>query len=124
MTRQTNTSESKKFKINVNGGKWLRVCLVWFDRANSNVQNILGLLVTNNDRTKKWIGNKGFIGTGDTYGVFDNNNTVQVVRIEQPEPGDYFIKIFGVQVIEPPQDYALVATGSFGSKLELFPIGN
>lgn len=80
--------------------------------------------MTNNDRTKKWIGNKGFIGTGDTYGVFDNNNTVQVVRIEQPEPGDYFIKIFGVQVIEPPQDYALVATGSFGSKLELFPIGN
>ncbi|HEY7078913.1 MAG TPA: S8 family serine peptidase [Nitrososphaeraceae archaeon] len=117
--RQDNSSEMRKFRIKVNGGKWLRVCLTWFDSPNSNLQNILALMVANEDRSKKWIGNKGFIGTGDPDDVFDNNNNVQIVRVDQPVPGEYSIKIFGRQVIAPPQDYALVVTGSLGSNLVL-----
>jgi hypothetical protein len=117
--RQDKMSESRKFRIKVNGGKWLRVCLTWSDTAYSGtLQNILTLMVTNNDRLKKWIGNKGFIGTGDPDGKFDIHNNVQIVRIDQPEPGNYLIKIFGKQVLEPPQDFALVVTGPLGSKLE------
>jgi serine protease AprX len=99
--QQGDGTESRTFTIKIKK-HWFRVCLVWSDPGYGPIHNQLVLFVTDKNRTRTWpVGN---------HGTIEGVNNVQIIRIQDPEPGIYYIKIFAAQVSEPPQDFALVAT--------------
>lgn len=117
LVKRAAREESRTFEIESGSFSWLRICLTWTDIDDEAVQNHLGLWVLNENKTEKWIGNRGSIGSQDETDFFDNFNNVQVVRIKNPKAGKYLIKVVGLNVPKPPQDFALVVTGSLKSKL-------
>ena len=50
----------------------------------------------------------------------DTDNNVEVVRIENPPIGDYYIQITATNLLQVPQDYALVVAGELSSGLTEF----
>jgi serine protease AprX len=78
------------------------------------LQNNLNLFVQHEPSGKKWIGNANL---PLSLGVPDPDNNVEVIRLENPESGAYLIQISAINLLRPPQDYALVVTGELGSKL-------
>ncbi len=108
------SGQRDRFRMRMRGGKWLRICLTWTDVAARALQNNLNLFVQHEPSGKKWIGNANL---PLSLGVPDPDNNVEVIRLENPEPGDYLIQISATNLLKTPQDYALVVTGELGSKL-------
>jgi serine protease AprX len=96
-----------RFKLGVAGGR-LRLCLAYTDAPGSGLQNNLNLLIQVPGVLRKRFGNenlpRGFNGP-------DPVNNVEVFTIDDAPPGDYLIQIKATNLIKPPQDFALVATG-------------
>ncbi|MCX4967447.1 S8 family serine peptidase [Streptomyces sp. NBC_00654] len=99
----------------------LRVVLAWTDRPGNAVQNNLDLAVTTPDGTIH-AGNEEH--TYNKVPGFDRNavaqltglpldraNTVEAVRIGNPAPGTYSIKVFAQNTPFPAQGYAVCAAG-------------
>lgn len=108
----TQTGQRFRFKVSSSGREFLRLCLVWTDVPGRALQNNLNLLmhyaqtpeiklVGNQDRPRKLQPN-------------DPDNNVEVIRIQNPQPGDYFIQIEAKNLLAP-QDFALVVTGQLTS---------
>ncbi len=47
----------------------------------------------------------------------DPDNNVEVVRLENPQKGNYLIQISATNLLKLPQDFALVVTGELTSSL-------
>jgi serine protease AprX len=101
-------------KVQVGDRLPLRVCLCFTDAPGRAIQNDLTLIVEKPDRSKTF-GNadrpKQFAGS-------DVDNTVEIVRIARPIPGDYLIHIVAGNIIHPPQGFALVVSGDLGPDIE------
>jgi hypothetical protein len=98
----------------------LKITLVWTDPppADPNsiapVVNNLDLEVESPDLTQTFLGNVfDASGVSTTGGAPDDVNNVEMVMINNPDPGEWFVTIKGteVNVGNPGQGYALVTTG-------------
>ncbi|WP_217561000.1 S8 family serine peptidase [Streptomyces sp. GbtcB6] len=115
---------SRTYRLTVPDGHHtddLRVVLAWTDRPGSAVQNNLDLAVTTPDGTIH-VGNEehtynkvpGFdrSAVAQLTGLpLDRANTVEAVRIGDPAPGTYTIKVFAQNTPFPAQGYAVCAAG-------------
>ncbi|MET7302444.1 S8 family serine peptidase [Embleya sp. NPDC005575] len=115
---------SRTYRLTVPDGPHtddLRVVLAWTDRPGSAVQNNLDLAVTTPDCTMH-VGNEehtynkvpGFdrSAVAQLTGLpLDRANTVEAVRVGNPAPGSYTIKVFAQNTPFPAQGYAVCAAG-------------
>jgi hypothetical protein len=108
------TGERCLFAVNVDDGVPLRVCLCWTDPPGRGLQNNLNLFVMHKARQHKWTGNHEL---PRTITSFDRDNNVEIIRIENAEPGEYLIAVQAANIIFSPQDFALVVTGNLSSQL-------
>lgn len=103
------SGDRRRFAFVVNGGPFLRLCLVWTDPPpGPGIQNALALILEGPLTPAKVMGNEDRPRRIDRM---DRDNNVQVVRIENPPPGNYLAVVFARNMIRPPQQYALVVTG-------------
>jgi hypothetical protein len=47
--------------------------------------------------------------------VFDRDNNVEIIRLENAPAGEYLIAVQAANIIFGPQDFALVVTGKLDS---------
>ncbi|HEX5872934.1 MAG TPA: S8 family serine peptidase, partial [Longimicrobium sp.] len=104
---------AQQWDITVRAGTPLRVCLVYTDLPASGLQNRLHLFVSD-DGAGRWVGNQDL--PYNPKRVPDPYNNVQVIRIDDPAPGQYLIKVSATSILQP-QDFALVVTGDFDGSL-------
>ena len=110
------TGERRKFQVDVEAGMPLRLCMAYTDLPGRSLQNDLSVMVQ--DPTgAKIAGNTG--QPEITRSDVDNN--VEVIRVDDPTPGRWLIQVFARNLLRPPQDYALVVTGSLSSALRRAP---
>jgi serine protease AprX len=110
------TGERRRFQVDVEAGMPLRLCMAYTDLPGRSLQNDLSVMVQ--DPTgAKIAGNTGLPEI--TRSDVDNN--VEVIRVDDPTPGRWLIQVFARNLLRPPQDYALVVTGSLSSALRRAP---
>lgn len=111
-----NEGEEKVYNIRVSFGNLpLSITLVWtdypaFPSSNQILINDLNLIVkTPSGKTYK--GN--LIENGELIegGEYDNKNNVERVILNNPEVGDYEIRVFGKAIPMAPQGFSIVITG-------------
>jgi len=104
------TGDRKRFAFQVTGGAFLRLCLAWTDPPpGPGLQNALAVILEGPLSPPKIPGNHDRPRRIDPV---DRDNNVQIVRIENPPPGNYLAIVFARNMLRPPQDYALVVTGA------------
>jgi serine protease AprX len=86
----------------------LRICMAYTDAPARALQNNLNLIVQHLESNKKWMGNQDL---PDALVIPDPDNNVEAVKIQNPAQGTYYIQVFVGNLLQPPQDYALVVTG-------------
>jgi hypothetical protein len=99
----------------LHGTEPLRVVLAWTDypshpAAAVNLVNDLDLEVESPGGVV-FLGNHFSGGVSVTGGSPDDRNNVEAVRIENPAPGSWTIRVAPQSVPQPVQGYALVVTG-------------
>lgn len=98
----------------------LRFVLTWTDVPGSGVQNNLGLEIKG-PAGLLWHGNgqhvylrdpllDNLISTGSER--FDKRNNVEQVLIQEPQPGEYEVRVRALNTPFPPQGYALCVLGT------------
>lgn len=102
------------FQISISSWNWLRICLTWTDPPARALQNNLNLFVQDLQTGAKWWGNDK-APTG--LKCPDPDNNVEVVRLQNPNAGNYLIQITAMNILESPQDFTLVVTGDLTSSL-------
>lgn len=108
------TGQRLRIQFSISGGDWLRICLTWTDLGARALQNNLNLFVQHIPSGQKWRGNEGL---PMSLKIPDPDNNVEVVRLENPAVGDYQIQITATNLLQGPQDFALVVTGELASSL-------
>jgi Subtilase family len=96
----------------------LKITLVWSDpppmdpNSNAPMVNNLDLEVESPDLSQTFLGNVfDATGVSTTGGTPDDVNNVEMVLVNNPAPGEWFVSVMGTEVNVGPQGYALVATG-------------
>ena len=96
----------------------LRVTLAWSDPPGHGVQNDLRLYVHPPGETPAHPGNQEFAfrfaplpGSAGVSDVTDRMNVVQHVRVPDPRPGRYVVRIWARNTVKPPQGFALAVSG-------------
>ncbi len=112
------TGQRFRFTVRTNGGKWLRICLVWTDLPARALQNNLDLFVEHLSSAQKWLGNQD---RPMSLNIPDPDNNVEVVRLQNPAPGEYLIQVQATNLLKKGQDFALVAAGDLSSPLAPIP---
>jgi hypothetical protein len=107
------SGQRSRLSVNVTGGQMLRLCLAYTDAPARGLQNDLNLMVQDPGGGKH-VGNEHL---PDRLTPLDRGNNVEVVRIENPPPGDYLIQVSAFNLLSQDQDFALVVTGELGSDL-------
>lgn len=102
-----------RYKISCSGGKPLRFCLVWTDAPARGLQNNLNLLAWHESTPDNLL--HGNSGRRDKMQEKDTDNNVEVIRMDNPNPGNYVVQVEAGNMLKPPQDFALVATGDITS---------
>ncbi|MEA2560413.1 MAG: serine protease AprX [Acidobacteriota bacterium] len=106
------TGDRRRFAFTVKGGQFLRICLTWTDPPpGPSLQNALALLLETPLQPPRIAGNHERPRIIDKV---DRDNNVQIVRIDNPPPGNYMAVVLARNMLRPPQDYALVVTGDLG----------
>jgi serine protease AprX len=108
------TGQRAQFRFSIEEGDWLRICLVYTDAPGRALQNNLNLFMEHEQSASRWIGNPH---VPKDLKIPDPDNNIEVVRLENPAPGDYLIQISARNLLRTPQDYALVVTGALTSQL-------
>jgi len=103
------------FRFTLNEGLPLRLCLTWTDPPGRGLQNNLNLLLLHVKTNIKWVGNEQI---PRMITSFDRDNNVEILRIEDPQGGEYRIAIQANNLLVSNQDYALVVTGDINGELE------
>jgi hypothetical protein len=106
-----------RIQFSISGGVWLRICLVWTDLPARALQNNLDLFVQHLPSRQKWMGNGNLPGS---LKIPDPENNVEVVRLDNPLPGEYLVQITATNLLAGPQDYALVVAGQLQGGLAVF----
>jgi len=106
-----------RIQFSISGGVWLRICLVWTDLPARALQNNLDLFVQHLPSRQKWVGNGNLPGS---LKIPDPENNVEVVRLDNPLPGEYLVQITATNLLAGPQDYALVVAGQLQGGLAVF----
>ncbi len=106
-----------RLQVSATGGEALRICLVWTDAPDRGLQNSLVLIVQHIQSQQKWVANADLPLSIQTP---DPDNNVQMVRIQNPVPGDYLIQILARNLLKPNQDYALVVVGELAGPMAPF----
>jgi serine protease AprX len=107
-----------RYRLQLGANVPLRICLTWTDHPANGLQNRLVLLV-DDGAGQKWIGNTGAAAVLTISGnPLDPHNNVQVVRVPNPKAGNYMIAVVAVDLLFPPQSFAIVATGDLASQLQ------
>jgi hypothetical protein len=97
--------------LDVIGGSFLRICLAYTDVRGRGVQNNLNLFLQLPDNSKV-VGNQSM---ELSLMIPDVDNNVEVIRINNPPPGQYLIQVVASNLLRPPQHFALVASGNSSS---------
>ena len=103
-----------RFQFSATAGEPLRIGLAWTDLPARGLQNNLNLFVQHIGTGKKWVGNEDL---PMSLGIPDPDNNVELVRLENPTLGDYLIQVTATNLLQAPQDYALVVAGELTSGL-------
>ncbi|MFD0532346.1 S8 family serine peptidase [Kitasatospora arboriphila] len=106
-----------RFSVEAEAGMPLRLCLAYTDLPGRALQNDLSLMVEAPDGTKHF----GNAGLPAQLRAWDCVNNVEVVRFPTPTPGRYLIQVFARNLLEGPQDFALVCTGKLTALLRRVP---
>ena len=93
----------------------LRIALCWTDAPGnpavvSQIVNNLNLVVSNGTTT--YLGNRFALGTSRTGGSPDSVNVEEGVRIANPPPGLWTVRVEGLRVPVGPQPFAICLTGA------------
>jgi hypothetical protein len=104
------------YGVDVNGGNWpLRITLVWTDPAGDlaaakKIVNDLDLVAASpsGNLYKGNVFQNNFSSEG---GNKDDTNVEECLRIKNPDPGTWTIRVSGANIPQGPQPYALVITG-------------
>ena len=80
------------------------------------LQDNLNLSVPSLAKGERWIGNQN---RQNPLTEFDADNGVEIVRIDQPETGEYLLQIAATNLTKNAtgQDFALVVSGDLGSPI-------
>ena len=111
------TGQRFRFRVEAGNVRELRLCLAYTDSPGRALQNNLNLSVQSVVTGQKWIGNQNL---PLKITPVDVENNVEIVRIENPPPGDYLIQISAQNLRIPGQDFALVVTGDLQSSIKPF----
>lgn len=107
----------------------LRAVLAWTDHPGNGAQNNLQLEITRPDNSPLF-GNEDhlYLRTpemderfGEPYRPPDKLNTVEQIFLENPQPGQYFVRVFAYNTPYNPQGFALCMCGEFAEN-ELTPV--
>jgi subtilisin family serine protease len=119
--RFTVTGQRKRFQITVGDKLPLRICMAYTDVPARALQNNLNLFLLRfgaSGPPQKWVGNENLpLGLQET----DPENNVEILRVDQPEPGNYIVQISASNLLSDSQDFALVVTGDLKSDLQFLP---
>jgi hypothetical protein len=108
------TGQRARYRVDVSGGQRLRITMAYTDLPARGLQNNLNLTIE--DPTgRKITGNQNVPGS---LNIPDPDNNVEVIRIDNPTPGSYLIQVNAWNILQGPQDFALVVTGELGSPLQ------
>jgi hypothetical protein len=111
--QMTQTGMRRRWHIQVGGGRTLRICLGYTDRPGRALQNNLNLFVQDSTG-RKYMGNEQ---RRFSMKIPDVDNNAEIVRIEAPPPGKYWIQVTASNLLQAPQDFALVVTGDLTGDL-------
>jgi hypothetical protein len=111
--RFTVTGQRRRYQIGVAAGTRLSLCLTWTDAPGRALQNNLNMLVQEPGGAKI----PGNQNLPLALGPIDQENNVELVRIDAPAAGNYLIQISANNLLTLDQDYALVVTGALTSAL-------
>lgn len=107
----TESGKTKVFKLQLKEKTWLRMCLVFVDSSKTAIQNDLNLIIKLDGTINKWTGNEGINRDLFKDRVNDFQNNIEVVRIEEAQPGQYMISIIATKAqLKEDVAYALVVT--------------
>ena len=109
----TITGQRRRFQIGVAAGQRLAICLVYTDAPGRALQNNLNLLVEM-PGGQKTVGNQGL---PLALAPIDQENNVEIVRVNAPAAGNYLIQIAASNLLTADQDFALVVTGALTTGL-------
>jgi hypothetical protein len=108
------TGERVRYDLLVEAGYPLRICLTWTDLPARGLQNNLNLILEHRETGRRRMGNEGL---PMSLNIPDPENNVEVIRLEDPEPGTYLIQVSATNLLRGGQDFALVVTGKLGGQL-------
>ena len=106
------TGEARRFRLTLTQTGKIRITMVYSDAPGQDLINNLNLLVFDPSGTAH-IGNDF-----DGIGIFDDLNNVEAVFASNAATGEWIVQIVASEVIEAPQDFALVISVPPGSQLE------
>ena len=109
----TVTGQRRRFQIGVAAGQRLSICVVYTDAPGRGLQNNLNLLVEP-PVGPKMVGNQNL---PLALQPMDQENNVEVVRVDTPVAGNYLIQISASNLLTADQDFALVVTGALTTGL-------
>jgi hypothetical protein len=107
-----------RYQFSLAGGPRLSLCLVWTDSPGRALQNNLNLVVQRSSDGKKWPGNEHL---PMALAPVDQDNNVELVRLENPTPGQYWIQVSAANLLTSSQDFALVVVGDLTGPLTPVP---
>jgi serine protease AprX len=96
----------------------LRICLAYTDPPARALQNNVNLIVQHLASGTKFVGNARL---PNALTQLDTTNNVESVCIPTPPEGDYIIQIVASNLLKPPQDFAVVVSGTGISQLNRIP---
>lgn len=112
----SSTGQRFLYRMQVEEGTPLRLCLCWTDPPGNGIQNNLNLILLHVKTGVKWVGNERL---PRMITSFDRDNNVEIIRIDDPHGGEYRIAVQANNLLVGAQDYALVVTGNIKNGLKL-----
>jgi serine protease AprX len=109
----TSGGQRKRFQVGVAAGQRLAICLAYTDAPGRALQNNLNLLV-------ELPGGQKIAGNEKlplALSPLDQENNVEIVRIDVPVAGNYLIQVLAANLLTGAQDFALVVTGDLTTGL-------
>jgi subtilisin family serine protease len=97
-------------QFRVRGGRQLSITMTWTDPPGRGAQNNLDLKVRSPSRVNH-VANARWLAAQDGMQL-DHANTVQQVRIEDPEPGDWLLIVSAWNTMEEKRGFAVVISGA------------
>ncbi len=108
------TGQAFRYTVRASAGRPLRVCLAYTDLPGRGLQNNLNLTVE--DPTgRRWLGNED---VPMSLRIPDPDNNVETVRIDDAPAGEYLIQVSAWNLLQAPQDFALVVAGALRGRIK------